>query len=265
MEDKKKFKELDEKQNSKEKIKQIFITKQYINDLETEDNSLQLKSKLTISDTHLFNENKIKKSNLFLKKKIYLEKPEEEENNCIIKKKNHSMEENLQLKSLVPHLKPMEMHLVPSKLCLNKRSSNIVGNNQDNNYMSCPNSEGESDAFISSASSSSNKSENLKNTRKSLQRTKNVNFPKILSKKELNNKSKTFFGELNSDNEFLENNDFDNDKFFLYDENDLLNDNKEKEDEKNGIKEEHPIRNNRINSCSILDVLKNKLSFDETN
>ena len=87
MEDKKKFKEVDEKQNSKEKIKQIFITKQYINDLETEDNSLQLKSKLTISDTHLFNENKIKKSNLFLKKKIYLEKPEEEENNCIIKKK----------------------------------------------------------------------------------------------------------------------------------------------------------------------------------
>ncbi len=27
---------------------------------------------------------------------------------------------------------------------------------------------------------------------------------------------------------------------------------------------EHVVRNNRINSCSILDVLKNRLSFDDT-
>ena len=41
---------------------------------------------------------------------------------------------------------------------------------------------------------------------------------------------------------------------------------KEKENENKKESEgEHGVRNNRINSCSILDVLKNRLSIDDSN
>ena len=58
-----------------------------------------------------------------------------------------------------------------------------------------------------------------------------------------------------------------NDNLLLYDDNDFINYNMASfDDNKNEIKkeEDHIVRTNRINSCSILDVLKNRISFDET-
>jgi hypothetical protein len=59
------------------------------------------------------------------------------------------------------------------------------------------------------------------------------------------------------------------DNLLLYDDNDFINykmtsfegENNQNENKK---EDEHFVRNNRINSCSILDVLKNRLSIDET-
>ena len=51
-----------------------------------------------------------------------------------------------------------------------------------------------------------------------------------------------------------------NDNLLLYDDNDFINYNMASfDDNKNEIKkeEDHIVRTNRINSCSILDVLKN--------
>ena len=55
-----------------------------------------------------------------------------------------------------------------------------------------------------------------------------------------------------------------NDNLLLYDENDFINYKiNENEKDKNLKEGEKIVRSNRINSCSILDVLKNRFSFDE--
>ena len=67
----------------------------------------------------------------------------------------------------------------------------------------------------------------------------------------------------------------DDENLLLYDDNDFFNykmnsldkennNENKKEEEKEKEKEDHVIRNNRINSCSILDVLKNRISFDDS-
>ena len=60
----------------------------------------------------------------------------------------------------------------------------------------------------------------------------------------------------------------------LYDDNDFIQykiednnneeDKKEIKDTKDTKEGKHNVRTNRINSCSILDVLKNRFSFDES-
>ena len=67
-----------------------------------------------------------------------------------------------------------------------------------------------------------------------------------------------------------------NDNLLLYDDDDFIQykkeekddeDKKEEKDDKKNKEEKdgkHNVRSNRINSCSILDVLKNRFSFDES-
>ena len=62
----------------------------------------------------------------------------------------------------------------------------------------------------------------------------------------------------------------DDENLLLYDDNDFFNYqmnslDKENNKENKKEKEEQEVRNNRINSCSILDVLKNRISFDDSN
>ena len=174
----------------------------------------------------------------------------------------------------MPKLRPIRIHLVPSKLCLNKKGFKDLKCNKNNKillesnnyYISCPNSEEESDIYLSPEKPTLKINQNIKKTRNYLQRMKSCNIPKVFSKNNLNackkyEKDINFFD--NSSNNDSSNYG-DNDNFDLYNNDYISWNNKneinqEKEDEKDeGVK-----RSNRINSCSILDVLKSKLSFDK--
>ena len=155
----------------------------------------------------------------------------------------------------------------------------------NNYFISCPNSEEEEEeeSDIDFSPQKKNKNEDIKSTRKNLHKMKSGSLPKVLSRNllETNLKLKEEMKfDYDSDKEdsidFKDNfNYVDNDKYFLYDENDFTNykinekeeDKKEedkKEEDKNVNKGSHSsVRTNRINSCSILDVLRNRFSFDD--
>ena len=261
---------------SKEKNKSIPIHKQYLDDSETYEYSTKYKTDNSEKNNSLIEEqNKgLKKSIGFFKKKIYIEKPESDEK--LTNKRKYSLEEHLTIKDFVPQLKPIGINLVPSKLCLNKKGFKDLKCNKDNKillmsnnyFISCPNSEEESDICLSPPKTS-DKHADIKNTRKILQKMKSGSLPKVMSRNVIECNCKLYKDDLkfefDSDKDSLE---FD-DNLLLYDDNDFINynmnsfdvENKNKKINNNG---EHVVRNNRINSCSILDVLKNRLSFDET-
>ena len=228
----------------------------------------------------------LKKSIGFFPKKIYIEKPEEVEKN--LNNRKYSMEEHLIIKDFVPQLRPIEIHLVPSKLRLNKKGFRDLKCNKDNKillmsnnyFISCPNSEEESDICLSPAKTSPiDKNANIKKTRKILQKMKSGSLPKVLSRNLIESNCKLYKDDLKIEFDSEKENDYlnleEDDNLFLYDDNDFLNYNmtyfdgenkKEKENENKKESEgEHGVRNNKINSCSILDVLKNRLSIDESN
>ena len=77
---------------------------------------------------------------------------------------------------------------------------------------------------------------------------------------------------MNFDSDFEKEDSLDlDDNVLLFDDTDIFNNNITSFDMDNHINndkkenDDHKVNNNRINSCSILDVLKNRLSFDETN
>jgi hypothetical protein len=61
------------------------------------------------------NEKQFKKSIEFFPKKIYIENLNESEED----QRKYPIESKLEIKDLVPKLKPIEIHLVPSKLRIN--------------------------------------------------------------------------------------------------------------------------------------------------
>ena len=256
--------------------KKISVNRHYLDDSETYENSTKYKyenSEKNNSITEDLNKN-FKKSIGFLSKKMFIEKPEP--NN-----RKYSMEEHLIIKDFVPHLKRIEIHLVPSKLCLNKKGYKNLKNNKlnsNNTFISCPNSEEENDIILSPINNSPlNNGENIKKTRKMLKKIKSDNIIKIMSRNIIESNCNIFKDDLkfefDSEKDYL---DFD-DNILLYDDNDFINYNMTTFDARNSnesenknndenIKEnegENNVRNNRINSCSILDVLKNGISFDE--
>ena len=266
----------------KEKNKQIKIHKQYLDDSETYENSTKYKTDNSEKNNSFIEElNKgLKKSIGFFPKKIYLEKPENNEN--MANKRKYSMEEHLVIKDFVPQLRPIEIHLVPSKLRLNKKGFKDLKCNKDNKillisnnyFISCPNSEEESDVCLSSAKTSPlSKTTNIKNTRKILQKMKSGSLPKVMSRNVIESNCKLYKDDLKIEDE-SEKDSFElDDNLLLYDDNDFINynmtsfdvENEKNKDENQKVNDgEHVVRNNRINSCSILDVLKNRLSFDDT-
>ena len=266
-----------EKKQYKDKIKQMPIHKQYLDDSETYEYSTKYKTENSEKNNSLIEElNKgLKKSIGFFPKKIFIEKPEIEEKNT--NKRKYSMEHHLIIKDFVPQLKPIEIHVVPSKFRLNKKGFRDLKCNKDNKillmsnnyFISCPNSEEESDISASPLKNNyKDKEDNIKKTRKILQKMKSGNLPKVMSRNIIESNYKLYKDDFkivfdsDSDNNSLK---MDDDNLFLYDDNDFItynipeNNNENKKEKEAGIS----FRNNRINSCSILDVLKNRLSFDE--
>ena len=274
----------EDNKKSKEKTKQIItIHKQYLDDSETYENSTKYKTDNSEKNNSLIEElNKgLQKSIGFFPKKIYIEKPETDDSNK--NKRKYSMEEQLIIKDFVPQLKPIEIHLVPSKLRLNKKGFRDLKCNKDNKillmsnnyFISCPNSEEESDICLSPEKNSPiDENANIKEIRKGLQKMKSGSLPKVMSRNVIESNCKLYKDDLKFENDLEkdsfdleEDNDNDNENFLLYDDNDFLNYHMGSFDVENENKKEnegeHIFRNNRINSCSILDVLKNRISFDE--
>ena len=264
-----------EKKQLKDKIKQMPIHKQYLDDSETYEYSTKYKTENSEKNNSLIEElNKgLKKSIGFFPKKIFIEKPEIEEKNT--NKRKYSMEHHLIIKDFVPQLKPIEIHVVPSKFRLNKKGFRDLKCNKDNKillmsnnyFISCPNSEEESDISVSPLKNNyKDKEDNIKKTRKILQKMKSGNLPKVMSRNIIESNYKLYKDdfkivfESDSDNNSLK---MDDNNLFLYDDNDFIRYNIPENNNKNKKEAGPSFRNNRINSCSILDVLKNRLSFDE--
>ena len=275
-----------ESKNLKDKIKSIPIHKQYLDDSETNEKSLTYKNENSEKNNTSIDEvNKnLKKSIGFFSKKIYIEKPEPEEKKAALRK--YSMEQHLVIKDFVPQLKPIEIHLVPSKLRLNQKGFRDLKCNKDNKlllmskkyFISCPNSEEESDFCPSPMKySSSEKNTNIKKTRRSLKKMKSGSLPRVLSRNLVESNCNLYKDDMKIESDSQKEDSFylDDENLLLYDDNDFFNykmnsldkennNENKKEEEKEKEKEDHVIRNNRINSCSILDVLKNRISFDDS-
>ncbi len=255
-----------------------------LDDSETYESSQKCKTDYSEKKSSIDNLNKNFKKSLgfFTKKNLYMENIDSNLDNQI--KRKYSMEEKLVIKkNFVPQLKPIEIHLVPSKLRLNKKGFKDLKCNKDNKillmsnnyFISCPNSEEEEEeeSEIDFEHETNKKDEDIKSTRKNLQKMKSGNLTKVLSRNLIEPNCKIFKEEMKIDYDSDKEDSFDfkdninylnNDNLLLYDENDFINykinENKEDKNLKEG---EKIVRSNRINSCSILDVLKNRFSFDE--
>lgn len=191
----------------------------------------------------------------------------EDPNSTNIKRKyTMEVENSSSIKNFVPRLKPIEIHIVPSKLRLNKKGFKDLKRNKDNKillninkyYISCPEDE-ESDKNFSSKEVSplSNKkneiisAEKIKFTRKVLEQTKNENN----------------MHKVNSINSFLRKNKYESELNLGYSsgsnlyeidelDNDSLVENKEEV-------ESNTNHRNRFNSWSILDVLQKKYKLED--
>ena len=271
-------------QESKLNTPQIPI--QILDDSETNESSQRCKTDYSEKKSSIdyLTQNLKKNLGILSKKNLYMK--EIDSNLYTKKKRKYSLEEKSVIKKdFVPQLRPKEIHLVPSKLCLNKKGFKDLKCNKDNKillmsnnyFISCPNSEQEEEeeeSEIDFSSELKNKNEDIKSTRKNLQKMKCGSLPKVLSRNLIEPNSKMYKEAIKIDYESDNDDSFDfkndedylnNDNLLLYDDNDFINykikeDKNKGEDKKEG---EHNVRNNRINSCSILDVLKNRFSFDE--
>lgn len=232
-------------QNIQENANPSLTKPHNIYDSDTLESSHNQKNKADseeINNSSDFNEdvyNELKKSLGFPSKKIYIEEPEPEIKNY--NKRKFSIEGQLFIKDFVPHLKPIEIHLVPSKFHLNKKGFKDLKCNKNNKFLlmnnnyfiSCPNSEESESDFIndkeakekededdsqSSDSKNNNKDllkkedknnkievkikrESIKDTRKILQRMKSCCIPKILSKNNISSKCKKYEKEIEYDSD----------------------------------------------------------------
>ena len=219
-----------------------------------------------------------KKSIDIFPKKMSIEEPEEIE----YKKRKYTLETNLIPKNFVPQIKPIKMYNFPSKLRLNNKGFKDLKRNKKNKvlmnakkyFISCPNlDDEESDKNMSSKEIygykkkfsdnitdeifTGNNNENIKNLRKDLQKIKNKNIPKILSKNNAVLKNKY-------DKDLDLGNSTDSD-LYDYDELNNYSFNEKKEDNEIGkiIEQEKNNKRNRFNSWSILDILEKKYKLDD--
>ena len=257
---------------------------QVLDDSETYESSQKCKTDYSEKKSSIDYLTKNLKNSLgfFSKKNLYMENIDSNLTNNI--KRKYSLEEKLVIKKdFVPQLRPIEIHLVPSKLRLNKKGFKDLKCNKDNKillmsnnyFISAPNSEEEEEeeSEIDFSPQIKHKNEDIKSTRKNLQKMKSGSLPKVLSRKSLEHNCKMYKEEMKidyeSDNDSIDFKKSDNylndDNLLLYDDNDFINYkiNENGEDKKEKEGEHNTVRTNRINSCSILDVLKNRFSFDD--
>jgi hypothetical protein len=239
------------------------LNKQYF-DSETNESS---KKDINLSQTSS-NEKQFKKSIEFFPKKIYIEELNESEE----VQRKYTIENKLEIKDFVPKLKPIEIHLIPSKLRLNKKGIKDYKRNKNNKillnskkyFISCPNSEDEESENYSSSKEIIKElcikddlnDSDINLTRRNLQKTKNKNMPKVHSKNEVVSKGK-YENELNldnsSDSDLYDIDEIDN--YSLLEYNDKEENKKENEEKNNNYR-------NRANSFSILDILRKKSQLD---
>jgi hypothetical protein len=257
---------------------------QLLDDSETYESSQKCKTDYSEkkSSIDIITKNLKKSLGFFPKKNLYME--DIDSNLINQKKRKYSFEEKLVIKKdFVPQLRPIEIHLVPSKLRLNKKGFKDLKCNKDNKillmsnnyFISCPNSEEEEEeeSEIDFSPNINKKNEDIKSTRKNLQKMKSGSLPKVLSRNLIEPSCKMYKEDMKIDYESEKDDSSDfkddenyinNDNLLLYDENDFINYKIEENDkDKNKDEGEHNVRTNRINSCSILDVLKTRFSFDE--
>ena len=186
-----------------------------------------------------------KKSITSFPSKIFIDEP-----NQNLPKRKYTLEPSLCIKDFVPHPKPLEIHFVPSKLRLNTKGfkdfkinqSNQILLESNNYYISCPESENsdssDSDEYINLKSKNT-----MKDMRKNMMIEKK-NIPKVLSKEIMHKKGLKI-----------------NDEERSYDESDLYSNEDDNYDDfvLSGMNDnDHPkeVREKRLNSCSILQILE---------
>ena len=251
--------------NQKEQItpNKSQLNKQYC-DSETNESS---KKDINLSQTST-NEKQFKKSIEFFPKKIYIEDLNESEE----VQRKYTIESKLEIKDFVPKLKPIEIHLVPSKLRLNKKGIKDYKRNKNNKillnskkyFISCPNSEDEESENYSSSKEIIKElcikddlnDSDINLTRRNLQKTKNKNMPKVHSKNEVVSKGK-YKNELNldnsSDSDLYDIDEIDNYSLLEYDD---------KEEKKKENEEKANKNRDRANSVTILEILRKKSQLD---
>ena len=242
------------------------LNKQYF-DSETNESS---KKDINLSQTSS-NEKQFKKSIEFFPKKMYIEELNESEE----VQRKYTIENKLEIKDFVPKLKPIEIHLIPSKLRLNKKGIKDFKRNKNNKillnskkyFISCPNSEDEESENYSSSKEIIKElcikddlnDSDINLTRRNLQKTKNKNMPKVHSKNEVVSKGK-YENELNldnsSDSDLYDIDEIDNYCLLEYDgKEENKKEKKENEEENNNYRD-------RANSVSILEILRKKSKLD---
>jgi len=267
---------------------------QFMDDSETNESSQKCKTEYSDKKSSIdyLTINFKRSLGFFPKKNLYME---DIDTNIYDKKRKYSMEEKLVIKKdFVPQLRPIEIHLVPSKLRLNKKGFKDLKCNKDNKillmsnnyFISCPNSEEEEEeeSEIDFSPKKKSNKENIKSTRKILHKMKSGTLPKVLSRNLIEPSCNIFKEEMKIDYESEKDsfeskedeNYINNDNLLLYDDDDFIQykkeekDDEDKKEEKDNKKNKEEkdgkpnVRSNRINSCSILDVLKNRFSFDES-
>ncbi len=259
---------------------QIITNKSQIKRIST-DSETNVTSKKGFNSLNNTKENeteKIQKKSIdFFPKKKYAE----EFDDSIKFNRKYTAENELIIKGFAPQLKPIEIHVVPSKLRLNKknlkdikRNKNIIFVNSNHYYISCPSSEeDESDIFISSKENininsgnnskifffEDNKNISINKFRKNLQKIKRRNLPKVRSKNEIVNKRK-YDKDLNlvysSESDLYDIDEINNYSMLEYE----YDKKEEKEIESFNCNDNHKGRS-RTHSFTILEMLQKK--FDE--
>ena len=228
------------------------------------------------------NEKIPKKSIDFLPKKMNIEKIDK----SLEVYRKYTMENELIIKDFVPHLRPIKMHVIPSKLCLNKKGFKDLKCNKENKillnsnkyFISCPNLEDEDDYDNNGKDKNTFESSNdiislnlnkyninnisqidedkpvldINETRKNLQKTKYRNIQKIYSKNNIvkGNYNKCLNAGDSTESDLYDIDEIDNYSLLEYEKTDGNENVNDKEKNKNN--------RNRTHSFSILEMLKKK-------
>ena len=268
------------------KVAHIIPNKSLLNnqcfDSGTYENS---KKELNTSQSGASQNEKIPKKSIdFLPKKMNLEKIDK----SLEVYRKYTLENELIIKDFVPHLKPIKIHVVPSKLCLNKKGFKDLKCNKENKillnsnkyFISCPNLEDEDDYDNNDKSKNTHESSNdiislnlnkyninnishieegktvldINETRKNLQKTKNLNIQKIYSKNVIvkGNYDKCLNPGNSSESDLYDIDETDNYSLLEYEKTDG------NKNENVNDKEKNKNNRNRTHSFSILEMLKKK-------